>query len=187
MRTWVHGAAVLCVASLMLAACVSPSHPKARTHRVSKPHVAAPVARCPLTDLPAPTGAVPQRPVLAVKVDNYTQARPQSGLDMADIVFEEPVEGGITRYVAVFQCQDAALVGPIRSARNIDIGILGQFGRPLLVNVGGIAPVLSNIEASPIIENDLRIDGSVVQHPPGRFAPYDTYAATAALWALQPG
>jgi hypothetical protein len=187
MRTWVHGAAVLCVASLMLAACASPSHPKARTHRVSKPHVAAPVARCPLTDLPAPTGAVPQRPALAVKVDNYSQARPQSGLDMADIVFEEPVEGGITRYVAVFQCQDAALVGPIRSARNIDIGILGQFGRPLLVNVGGIAPVLSNIEASPIIENDLRIDGSVVQHPPGRFAPYDTYTATASLWALQPG
>jgi len=75
---------------------------------------------------------VPQRPALAVKVDNYAQARPQSGLDMADIVFEEPVEGGITRYVAVFQCQGAPEVGPIRSARNIDIGILGQFGRPLL-------------------------------------------------------
>jgi hypothetical protein len=186
MRTWVQGAAVLSVASLVLAACSSPSHPTARTRPGSKPHEAAPVATCPLTDLPAPTGAVPKRPALAVKVDNYTQARPQSGLDVADIVVEEPVEGGITRYVAVFQCQNAALVGPIRSARNIDIGILGQFGRPLLVNVGGITPVLSNIEASPVIENDLRTNASVVQHPPGWFAPYDTYAATASLWALRP-
>ncbi len=143
-------------------------------------------ALCPLTDEPAPLGVVPQRPALAVKVDNYMAARPQSGLDAADIVFEEPVEGGITRYVAVFQCQDAVMVGPIRSARNIDIGILGEFGRPLLVSVGGINPVLSNIEASPIIYNDLRVDGSVTQHPPGRYAPYDTYASTSALWGLQP-
>lgn len=129
---------------------------------------------------------MPQRPALAVKVDNYVAARPQSGLDQADIVFEEPVEGGITRYVAVFQCQNAALVGPIRSARNIDIGILGEFGHPLLVSVGGIQPVLDNIANSPIIENDLRVDPSVIQNPPGRVAPYDTYSSTAALWALQP-
>ena len=187
MPTRVQAAVVLSVASLVLAACSSPSVQTPRTAPAPKPHVAAPVATCPLTDLPAPTGGVPSRPALAVKVDNYTQARPQSGLDVADIVFEEPVEGGITRYVAVFQCQNAALVGPIRSARNIDIGILGQFGRPLLVNVGGIAPVLSDIEASPVIENDLRTNASVVQHPAGRFAPYDTYAATAPLWALQPG
>ncbi len=121
-----------------------------------------------------------------MKVDNYSAARPQSGLDKADIVFEEPVEGAITRYVAVFQCQNASEVGPIRSARNIDIGILGEFGRPLLVNVGGIDPVLANIAASPIIENDLRIDSSVVQHAPGRVAPYDTYASTSALWGLRP-
>lgn len=129
---------------------------------------------------------MPDRPALAVKVDNYVAARPQSGLDAADVVFEEPVEGGITRFVAVFQCEDAASVGPIRSARNIDIGILGQFGQPLLVNVGGINPVLANIADSPIVENDLRTDDSVVQHPSGRVAPYDTYAATAALWAQHP-
>ena len=104
----------------------------------------------------------------------------------ADIVFEEPVEGGITRYVAVFQCQQATLVGPIRSARNIDIGILGEFGQPLLVHVGGIAPVLANITASPLINLDLGIYGSVVQHVPGRVAPYDTYASTSALWGLRP-
>lgn len=89
--------------------------------------------------------------------------------------------------MAVFQCQQAALVGPVRSARNIDIGILGQFGSPLLGHVGGINPVIANIDASPITNLDLGAYASVDQHPPGRVAPYDTYASTQALWALKPG
>jgi hypothetical protein len=142
---------------------------------------------CPLTGTPVPGGgAVPLRPALAVKVDNYPDARPQTGLDQADIVFEEPVEGMITRYVAVFQCQEPSLVGPIRSARNIDIGILGQFGKPILAHVGGIQPVISNIEASPITNLDVGDYPSIVQNVAGRVAPYDTYASTAALWGLYP-
>ncbi len=178
--------APLALAAVGLAACSTPTTHKPR-HSATEPTTAAPAApACPLTGQPSPSGSVPQRPALAVKVDNYSAARPQSGLDKADIVFEEPVEGGITRYVAIFQCQDTSLVGPIRSARNIDIGILGQFGSPLLVNVGGIDPVISNIEASPIVENDLRVDSSVIQNIPGRVAPYDTYSATTALWGLHP-
>jgi hypothetical protein len=147
----------------------------------------APATTCPLTGAPVPGGGpVPARPALAVKVDNYWAARPQTGLGQADIVFEEPVEGGITRYVAVYQCQEAAVVGPIRSARNIDIGILGQFGQPALAHVGGIDPVIANIEASPLINLDLGVYGSVAQHPSGRLAPYDTYASTSALWGLRP-
>jgi hypothetical protein len=115
-------------------------------------------------------------------VDNYPQARPQSGLDKADVVFEEPVEGGITRYAAVFQCQDAASVGPIRSARNIDIGILGQLGTPIEVHVGGINPVLANINASPIVNVDLGAYGGIASHPAGRYAPYDTYSTTSQMW-----
>jgi Protein of unknown function (DUF3048) N-terminal domain/Protein of unknown function (DUF3048) C-terminal domain len=176
----------LAASALALAACSTPDTLHAGLPAPRKTKAAPSGPLCPLTGQPSPSGSVPQRPALAVKVDNYSAARPQSGLDHADIVFEEPVEGGITRYVAVFQCQEATLVGPIRSARNIDIGILGEFGHPLLVNVGGIGPVISNIEASPIIENDLRVDSSVVQNIPGRVAPYDTYASTAALWGLQP-
>ena len=65
-------------------------------------------AACPLTGAPAPGGAVPARPALAVKIGNYPGDRPSAGLNQADIVFEEPVEGAITRLVAVFQCQGAA-------------------------------------------------------------------------------
>jgi len=144
-------------------------------------------ATCPLSGLPAPKGEVPERPALAIKVDNYPAARPQSGLDKADVVFEEPVEGGITRLVAVFQCQEASLVGPIRSARAVDASILDQLNRPLFVHVGGIPPVLSLISEADLLDEDLPATGSIVQNPPGRHPPYDTYVSTAAAWALQPG
>jgi len=141
---------------------------------------------CPLTGTPMPGGgAVPARPALAVKVTNYPTGRPQSGLNDADIVFEEPVEGGITRYVAIFECGEASSVGPIRSARNIDVGILGQFGAPLLASMGGIQPVISNIEASPIIELNLLDHGTATVRVPGRVAPYNTFASTSDLWALR--
>ena len=179
------------VAGIVVLAGCSSSVPAAKkavpTTSTTTTSTDVPAALCPLTGSPVPGGGgVPQRPALAVKVDNYVQARPQSGLDKADIVFEEPVEGGITRFVAVFQCQQAALVGPVRSARNIDIGILGQFGMPLLAHVGGIDPVIANIDASPIVNLDLGAYASADLHPAGRVAPYDTYASTQALWALKP-
>ncbi|MGH9090118.1 MAG: DUF3048 domain-containing protein [Acidimicrobiales bacterium] len=189
-RWWLLGGAV---GALLLAGCTtaatppkaSPPKASSTTSTAAAPTVS--VAICPLTGSPVPGGGpVPQRPALAVKVTNYASARPQTGLQKADIVFEEPVEGGITRFVAVYQCQGATLVGPIRSARNIDIGILGQFGTPLLAHVGGIDPVIANIDASPIVNVDVGAHGTVIQHQPGRMAPYDTYASTAALWGIDP-
>jgi hypothetical protein len=180
------------LAGLVLAACsgATPHHTTSgTTGKSTTTTTAAPaaVATCPLTGTPVPGGGpVPQRPALAVKIDNYPAARPQSGMDKADVVFEEPVEGAITRYAAVFQCQEAPLVGPVRSARNIDIGILGQLGTPLLVHVGGIDRVLANIEASPLVNVDLMYYGSLQTHPSGRVAPYDTYSTTTRLWSIRP-
>ncbi len=119
-------------------------------------------------------------------IDNYPDGRPQSGLDKADIVFEEPVEGGITRYAAVFQCQDVALIGPARSARNIDIGILGQLGNPLEAHVGGINPVLANIDASPIVNVDLGSSDSLMIHPAGRVSPDADFTSTALVYGTHP-
>ncbi|HXQ90961.1 MAG TPA: DUF3048 domain-containing protein [Acidimicrobiales bacterium] len=141
---------------------------------------------CPLTGVATTGASVPQRPALAVKVDNYPQARPQSGIDQADIVFEEPVEGGITRLVAVFQCQSPALIGPIRSARAVDVQILDQLSRPILIHAGGINPVLDLLQNANLIDDNVFAHGSIVQNPPGRYAPYDTYVSAAAAWGLDP-
>ena len=175
-------------ASSVPGAAKSKKPPDPSTTTTSRPSTAAAAKgpNCPLTGTPAPHGAVPARSALAVKVDNYPTARPQTGLTAADIVFEEPVEGGITRYVAVYQCHGTSMVGPVRSARNIDIGILGEFGHPLLVHVGGIQPVIDNIVSSPIEDFELGdYTTSIVQHPPGRVAPYDTYTSTTGVWQMR--
>ena len=191
-RAWVIAlvAAVVVLAGAGIALAVTSGKkntaaPSSHKHPTAATMIPAPSApACPLTGLPAPGGQVPQRPALAYKVDNYPAARPQSGLTNADIVFEEPVEGGITRLVAVFQCQSANLVGPIRSARAIDVPILGQLGKPLFVHAGGINPVIGLVNAGNLFNDDVFTHASIVQHLPGRYAPYDTYASTSAAWAL---
>lgn len=179
------GAALL--ASLLLAACGSKG--ATPTTRATTTTTMRAVGLCPLTGTPAP-GGVPNRPAIAVKVDNYglgpapAEARPQSGLDYADVVFEEQVEGSITRYAAVFQCHNApGLVGPVRSARWTDVQMLSQLGHPILVHVGGIDPVISYIDASGLVNFDLGAHGGVAVNPPGRYAPYDTYTRTSQVWA----
>ena len=172
----------------MLTACGSSSSPPATTTTTT----AVPVADCPLTGTPAPRG-MPARPAIAMKVDNYSlgptpaEARPQSGLDYADVVFEEQVEGSITRYAAVFQCHAApGLVGNIRSARQIDIQLLSELSSPLLVHVGGITPVIANIDASTLQNVDLGNHPQAEFNPPGRYPPYADYTTTQAIWKLVP-
>ncbi|MFY9782556.1 MAG: DUF3048 domain-containing protein [Acidimicrobiales bacterium] len=176
--------------AILFSACDSSKTPKAISTTTST--TAAPSALCPLTGTPAPGGLVPQRPALAIKIDNYSlgpapaEARPQSGLDYADVIFEEQVEGSITRYAAVFQCQNAlGLVGPVRSARWTDIQMLSELGHPILVHVGGITPVLDLIEQSPLVNVDLIDNPQLETEPPGRYAPYDTYTTTQAIWASE--
>lgn len=75
---------------------------------------------------------------LGVMIENSTDARPQSGLSYADQVYEAVAEGGITRFLAIFYCQDAPEVGPIRSARTYFVDMVSQFGKyPLYAHVGG--------------------------------------------------
>ena len=74
--------------------------------------------------------------MVAVKVENIAAARPQVGLNSADIVFVEEVEGSLTRLVAVYHTTFPKRVGPVRSARNTDVGLLPLFGEPGLVYSG---------------------------------------------------
>jgi Protein of unknown function (DUF3048) N-terminal domain/Protein of unknown function (DUF3048) C-terminal domain len=154
------------------------------SHHASKP--GPPV--CPLTGTPAPGGKVARRPALAFKIDNYPTARPWSGIQNADIIFEEPVEGFITRLVAVFQCQESPFVGPIRSARQADQGIADLLSRPILIHVGSIDQVTNLLDASNLINIDLRYPqyGGITINPADREAPYDTYATTSGGWSLEP-
>ncbi|MGH8869997.1 MAG: DUF3048 domain-containing protein [Actinomycetes bacterium] len=82
-----------------------------------------PPARLPLTGEVAKSG-IPDRPALVVKVDNTSSAEPQIGLGRADLVVEELVEGGATRLAAFYQSRLPGDVGPVRSMRTSDAGIV---------------------------------------------------------------
>ena len=89
---------------------------------------------------------------LGIMIENHQDARPQSGLSSADVIYEAVAEGGITRFLSIFYCQSAEEVGPIRSARTYFLDFLSEYGAgPLYVHVGGAnqdgpADALSQIE-----------------------------------------
>lgn len=76
--------------------------------------------------------------VLGIMIENHSEARPQSGISSADVVYEAVAEGGITRFLSVFYCEDAGMVGPVRSARTYFLDFISEYGDfPLYAHVGG--------------------------------------------------
>jgi len=112
-------------------------------------------------------------PVLVVKIDDTTQAHPQIGLEDADIVYIEQVEGGLTRLAAIFSSVIPQRVGPVRSARISDIEIMSQFGRVAFAYSGAQKKLLPVIAAANV--QDLgaqRQSPSIFTTDPLRVKPY---------------
>lgn len=143
----------------------------------------------PLTGLPVTDPGLAERPALVVKIDNNARARPQSGLNEADIVFEEIVEVQ-TRFAVVFHSQGADPVGPIRSGRTQDVLLLGSLNSPLFMWSGGNGNVTRTIEGSDFV--NLSAQRSNVYKAAGFFRssersnPHDLYASTTGAWTLAP-
>src|ERR1019366_2820568 len=74
----------------------------------------------PLTGRPDPTRSTKRRSALTIKIENTPEARPQYGIEKADVVYEEICEGGITRLAAIFNSNLPTKVGPVRSVRRTD-------------------------------------------------------------------
>ena len=144
-----------------------------------------PAGAAPLTALPAKAELL-NRPALVVKIDNAPKARPQAGLNQADVVVEEKVEDGVTRFFTVFQSQDADPVGPVRSARTTDITLVTPLNHPLFAYSGTNATFQKLISAAPLTDvgvdrapGDYRRDG-------GRPAPYNLFSSTGLLYKRAP-
>ncbi|MFM7718818.1 MAG: DUF3048 domain-containing protein [Actinomycetota bacterium] len=138
---------------------------------------------CPLTGLRATGEEVPARPALAVKVENSVSARPQAGLNDADVVYEEPVEGGITRFIAIFQCADADRLGPVRSARTTDPDVLLQYGLPVFAYSGGAPLVRQLVAQAGLLDVNFEDNPDLYDRDPAREMPHDVFTSTARLWA----
>lgn len=133
----------------------------------------------PFTGLPTDLKA----PVLGVKIDNAPPARPQSGLAVADLVYVEPVEGGVSRLLAVFQSRFPPVVGPVRSARQSDLQVLAAFGRPALGFSGEAAALRPMINAAPLLDVSAQARPGAYHRDYSRPAPHNLYADTAPLRA----
>jgi hypothetical protein len=137
----------------------------------------------PLTGLPIDGTLVTYtpRPAMVVKIDNV-QAEPQSGLNQADIVFEEIVEGRATRFAAVFNSQDSDPVGPIRSGRTQDINITANLNDPVFVWSGGNAGVTNALQGTGMTLLD---QGAPSMHRDSTYhgSPHNLFANTSELWA----
>ena len=91
-------------------------------------------------------------PVLVTKIDNHDRARPQYGINSADVVFEEIVEGGLTRFAALFHSENPEIVGPIRSVRTSDFDLLRNLNQPLFANSGGNEAVLGLLKEIDFVD-----------------------------------
>jgi hypothetical protein len=138
----------------------------------------------PLTGLPAGPDDPIDRPPIAVKVSNSSDARPQIGLDVADLVIEERVEG-ITRLIGIFQSTASAPVGPIRSARDSDIDLLGALGRPVFVWGGANEGVAARVESANVVSYNVDPDAAEDKfRDDTRTAPDNLFIdSTDAFWA----
>jgi len=178
----IHARTVTVVLALLLAGVVAgcsaeievvPGWPTAEAERtVPKP---AEPPRWPLTGLDAPSGEAIEKRVVSVKIENSPAARPQSGLQQADVVYETISEGGISRFNAMFHSQSPDPIGPVRSARLSDITVVPQYGA-LFVFSGGSASVDSAV-ARAGLEN-LSQDAGVTRpfyRSRERAAPHNLY------------
>jgi hypothetical protein len=133
-----------------------------------------------LTDLPDPSAVTKRRSALTIKMDNTPQAHPQYGLNEADVVYEEIVEGGITRLAAIFNSHLPTKVGPVRSVRRTDREIVFPIGG-IFAFSGGAQYAISSIETAPVKLIQQSNAGAAMFRDPARPPPHNLFANAVLL------
>lgn len=160
--------------------------PKTTAKQITKKPATKPVQviTSTLTGLPISDSAVNDRPVTAVMIENSQSARPQSGLDQAGVVFEAVAEGGITRFVALFQDSAPDYIGPVRSVRPYYIQWLMGFDAAV-AHVGGSPQALQDIKSWGVKDLDQFYNGGAYRRISSRAAPHNVYTSMASLNDLE--
>ena len=182
-KTLITVAAAVLLAGVVTGAYIAIRHERRAGAPPSPPASLTAQLRSPFTGEPVHS----LNRVLAVKIDNIVYARPQTGLGRADIVYVLPVEGGLSRLMAIFSSRYPPAVGPVRSAREDDLELLRQFGRPAFAYSGATAALLPYIHRTARIVNLYAGTASGYYRDFSRIAPYNLYARTRQLLAQAPG
>jgi hypothetical protein len=140
------------------------------------------LSRAPLTGLPDPLSAAEHRCAVTVKIDNTPEAHPHYGLEQADVVYEEVVEGGITRLAAIFNSHAPDRVGPVRSVRRTDQSLVWPL-RGIFAYSGGAPYAIASIDTAPVTQLDETRAGSMMFRDDSRQAPHNLYAHVDQMYA----
>lgn len=184
MRRLVAVAAVTALVAAGAAACSNgDDEPVATTARPEPTTTTEPPPPpvAPLTGVPDGAELALTRPALSVKIENAPESRPQAGLELADVVYEEVVEGGITRFVVIFNSQVPDVVGPIRSVRDMDPNIVWPLGGVFAYSGGAPGPN-AHIADAPVTRVDESATGTAMYREGGRAAPHNLFGYGQALF-----
>ncbi len=137
----------------------------------------------PLTGVQVSSKTATTRPVTAIMIENSPDARPQSGLKAAEIVYEAVAEGGITRFLALYQQEKPTLVGPVRSLREYNVDWLTPYNASV-AHVGGSHKALQIVRNGSYRDIDQFFNPGSYWRASDRYAPHNVYTSFARLDAL---
>lgn len=196
-RGWVHlhhtattlilaGLGVLIAAIIMATVLLFQSPKQTVTSLATTPPSVTPkpvVYYSPLTGTKVPDQASTQQAVTAIMIENSPDARPQSGLRQAGVVFEAIAEGGITRFLALYQEAKPQLIGPVRSVRLYYVDWLAPF-QASVAHVGGSKFALDQVRNGSYRDIDQFFNGAYYWRATDRYAPHNVYTSFEKLDAL---
>lgn len=137
----------------------------------------------PLTGAPVTDEAATKKAVTAVMIENSPESRPQSGLKDSGVVFEAIAEGGITRFMVIYQQEKPQLLGPVRSVRLYDVDWLAAFDASL-AHVGGSAAALNEVRNGTYRDIDQFFNAGAYWRSADRYAPHNVYTSFEKIDAL---
>ena len=175
------------LASVLIASIITLSHTNTPRMKVPLTRAAGkkpdPKYYSPLTGLPVADEAATKSNVTAIMIENSPDARPQSGLQQADVVYEAIAEGGITRFAALYQQQRPELIGPVRSLRMYYLDWVAPYD-PSIAHVGGSLYALQEVRNGSHKDIDQFHNPGTYWRTSDRYAPHNVYTNFAHLDAL---
>jgi hypothetical protein len=183
-RTYAFAGIGLVLAGCLTAAAVLWQQPQEMTATAKRPSKSTPAPKpiyySPLTGEVVAAQADTTKAVTGIMIENSPDARPQSGLKDAEVVYEAVAEGGITRFMALYQQHKPQVIGPVRSIRMYYIDWLTPFNASI-AHVGGSLKALQLVRGGGYRDIDQFFNGSYYRRATDRYAPHNVYTSFANL------
>jgi len=180
----ISGIVLIAIAGGVTYAILSQKAPEINvTRSTPKPKPKPIVYYSPLTGEKVADEAATKQAVTAIMIENSPDARPQSGLKQAGVVYEAIAEGGITRFLTLHQQDKPQIIGPVRSLRMYYVDWLAAYNASV-AHVGGSAAALAEVRKGGYRDIDQFFNGAYYWRAADRYAPHNVYTSFAKLDAL---